>query len=611
MRFPISVYASSLFLCLILALSANAIAQGDDHVPGMTVETTMRLTSIGDLEGTGTLKMSFSGDAASELRQCILTEFDVNWDQFMDGDEARDALIAISDALNGRAYWGVTMTVANDFPNVTHAEVSDLATGLVYTDWDSTEDLSFSMDLECSGQGISKIVLITDCAVDAFVDAFNDTVDYSFKGSMHLSHEVSAFGIGSFTYPEVTNGSFQEVRTPAGVLLWYESDFEVGATGALTRETITYENFSVMENQQIAFVILIIGTLMIARMPRRRFENFRKLHPKRYRKYARPKMSVKISAIAMLAVVWLFYLLPFLFSFVVDGFLVYSYYFMFLVPAAIIAEYGFSRYIYEKSALDIPEEAIIEVKQAFLELEEEDEMLCRLCNKPIEMIEELHRCEACGVEMHIECADRAQACPACAGILFPQDTRSIECKVCGESFLHSGKDDPYSIQCTRCGAFQEEVQPSKNYLVIDHDPMMAYRMIRAMGVSGRPAMVMTSEFPGKTRADNELGDEVDVRWFSDSSTDIDNVNPKDLDGDAMETASTFLMTTKRAGLMVDGLDHLIDLNGFEKVAAFIRRLNDLAMIHGSSVLLFLDKSQVDDDQLRHISDEFDEVHDYL
>ncbi|MCJ2532818.1 MAG: DUF835 domain-containing protein [Candidatus Thermoplasmatota archaeon] len=577
----------------------------------MTVETTMSLTSIGDLEGSGTLKITFSGDVASELRQRILSEFDADFNQLMDGDEARDALISLSDALSGRAYWGVTMTVANDFPNVTDAEVSNLATGLVYTDWNSTEDLSFSMDLGCSGQGISKVILITDCAVDAFVDAFNDTVDYAFRGSMHLSHSVMAFGVGSFTYPEVTNGSFQEVRTPAGVLLWYESDFEVGGTGALTRETITYENFTVMENQQIAFVILIIGTLMIARMPRRRFENFKKLHPKRYRKYARPKMSVKISAIALLAAVWLLYLLPYLFSFVLDGFLVYSYYFMFLVPAAIIAEYGFSRYIYDKSALDIPEEAIIEVKQAFIELEEEDETLCSLCHKPIDVVEELHRCEECGTEMHIECADRAQACPACAGILFPQDTRSIECKVCGESFLHSGKDDPYSIQCTRCGAFQEEVEASKNYIVIDHDPMMAYRMIRAMGISGRPAMVMTSEFPGKTRADNELGDEVDVRWLSDSTTDIDNVNPKDLEGDAMETASTFLMTTKRAGLMVDGLDLLMELNGFEKIVAFIRRLNDLAMIHGSSILLFLDKSSIDDDQLRQISDEFDEVHDYL
>ncbi len=611
MRFTVSAYASSIILCLVLALSATAIAQGDDHAPGMTVETTMRLTSVGELEGSGTLKITFSGDAARELRQRILSEFDADFNQLMDGEEAKDALTRISDALNGRAYWGVTMTIVNDFANATSAEVSNLAAGLAYTDWNSTEDLSFSMNLECRGEGITKIVLITDCAVDAFVDVFNDTVDYAFEGTMHLSHRMSALGIGSFTHPEVTNGSFQEVRTPAGVLLWYESDFEVGGTGALTHEAITYESFSVMENPQIAFVILIIGTLMIARMPRRRFEIFRKLHPKRYRKYAKPKMSVKLSAVALLGAVWLLYLLPFLFSFVADEFLVYSYYFMFLVPAAIIMEYAFSRQVYEKSALDIPEEAIIEVKQAFLELEEEDETLCRLCSKPIDMVEELHQCEACGADMHVECADRAKSCPACAGILFPQDTRSIECNVCGESFLHSGKDDPYSIQCTRCGAFQEEVAVSKNYLVIDRDPVMAYRMIRAMGISGRAAMVMTSEFPGKIRADHELGEDVDVRWFSDSTTDIDNVDPKDLDGDAMEIASTFLMTTKRAGLMIDGLDVLIELNGLEKVVAFIRRLNDLAMIHGSSILLFLDRSWVDDDQFTRISDEFDEVHDYL
>jgi hypothetical protein len=135
--------------------------------------------------------------------------------------------------------------------------------------------------------------------------------------------------------------------------------------------------------------------------------------------------------------------------------------------------------------------------------------------------------------------------------------------------------------------------------------------MRAMGVSGRPAMVMTTEFPGKIRSGFELGDEVDVRWLSDSTTDIDNVNPKDLEGDAMETASTFLMTTKRAGLMIDGIGALIDMNGYDKVLAFVRRLNDLAMIHGSSILLFSDKGGMDEGQFKAMSDEFDEIHDYL
>jgi hypothetical protein len=578
----------------------------------MLVETDMSLTSIGDLDGSGSLAITFTGDHARNLRQQIMSEFDTDINQIIDRAEAREILVALAATLDGRPYWGVTLSVTTDFANVTLTDVSNWVRNLIHEEWDSTEDLTFTMDVDCSGAGVSKVIFITEGAVNAFVDGFDDFVGYAFEGSMRISHRLVAFGFGSFTYPEIVNGSIQEFRTPAGTVLWYSCDFEVEGVMASSLETISYERFSVLENQQIAFVILLIGSIMIARMPRRRFENFRKLHPKRYRKYARPKPSVRISAIAFLAVLWLLYVLPFVFSFAAEGFLVYSFYFLLLVPVAIAGEHFFSRYIYDKSALDIPEEAVIEVKQAILEDEEVEEgIVCSLCYKVLDLPEEVLRCAACGMQMHIECADRARACPSCGEILFPEDTRSIECKSCGESFLHTGRDDPYSIQCTRCGAFQEEVEAAKNYLVVDHDPVMAYRMIRAMGISGRPAMVMTAEFPGKTRADFALGDEVDVRWLSDSTTDIDNVNPNDLEGDAMETSSTFLMTTKRAGLLIDGIDMLVGLNGFDRVLAFIRRLNDLAMIHGSSILLFVDKSAMDEEQFKALSDEFDELHDYL
>jgi hypothetical protein len=612
MRFLIRSSALSLMLCLVLAFSGCAVAQGDDHVPGLTIESTMRLTSVGDLDGTGSLEITFTREHARQLRQHLLSEFDHDMNQVINGEEARDVMTAIADTLTGRGYWGVTMTVATDFANISLLDMATWVKNLIYYDWNSTDDLVFSLDIECSGAGFSKVIFITEGAVNAFVDGFDDCTGYAFEGSMHISHQLVAFGIGSFTQPDVVDGSLQELRTPAGTVLWYSSDFEVESLTALTQETISYERFSIMENQQIAFVILLVGSLMIARMPKHRFENFRKLHPKKYRKYARPKNSVRISAIAILALIWLPYLLPFMFSFAAEGFLVYSYFFMFIVPVAVISEHVISKQVYGRSALDIPEEAIIEVRQALVESDEvEAEVLCALCYKPIEVPEDIQACEACGTEMHVECADRAQACPSCGGILFPQDTRSIECKSCGESFLHAGRADPYSIQCTRCGAFQEEVEPAKNYLVVDKEPTMAYRMMRAMGVSGRPAMVMTTEFPGKIRSGFELGDEVDVRWLSDSTTDIDNVNPKDLEGDAMETASTFLMTTKRAGLMIDGIGALIDMNGYDKVLAFVRRLNDLAMIHGSSILLFSDKGGMDEGQFKAMSDEFDEIHDYL
>jgi hypothetical protein len=71
------------------------------------------------------------------------------------------------------------------------------------------------------------------------------------------------------------------------------------------------------------------------------------------------------------------------------------------------------------------------------------------------------------------------------------------------------------------------------------------------------------------------------------------------------------MTTKRAGLMIDGIDTLIDMNGFDKVLAYVRRLNDLATIHGSTILLHTDKSTMDEEQFKALSNEFDEIHDYL
>jgi hypothetical protein len=229
---------------------------------------------------------------------------------------------------------------------------------------------------------------------------------------------------------------------------------------------------------------------------------------------------------------------------------------------------------------------------------------------PIDVGLDLYEC-VCGFIMHMACAERSQACPQCGEILFPEHTRSVECRACGESFLTSGEEDPFTLQCTRCGAFQEEVKPSVNYLVVDIDPTRGYNMLKSMGLSGRPSMVLTSEFPGKIRDEFDLGDDFDVKWLTESTGDIDSVNIKDLEGDAMETVSTFLMTTKRSGLLVDGLEQVMTDNGFDAALAFVKRINDLAAIHGASVILWLDKERFTDDQYKAISDEFEEIHDYL
>ena len=178
-------------------------------------------------------------------------------------------------------------------------------------------------------------------------------------------------------------------------------------------------------------------------------------------------------------------------------------------------------------------------------------------------------------------------------------------------FLTSVEEDPFALQCTKCGAFQEEVKAGNNYLVLDLDGKRAYNMLRSMGMSGRPAMVLTSEFPGKVREEYSLGDDFEVKWFSETTGDIDSVDIKGLEADAMETISTFLMTTKRAGLLLDCVESVISKNSFDEALAFIKRVNDLAKVHGASVITWFDRERIPEGQAKSLSDEFDEVHDYL
>jgi hypothetical protein len=419
---------------------------------------------------------------------------------------------------------------------------------------------------------------------------------------------VTTLVIGSFTNPEIADGNITELRAPFGDVIWYS--FQGPVSSSVTADDqIAYSSFSIMENQQISFAVLFIGCLMILRMPGKNFDKFAKLHPRKFRKYAKPLMSVRISAYVLAAVLVVLYLFPFLFSFISKSAMLYAAYLYLLVPMAVIVEYFFSKGMYNKAAISIPDESIIEVKQALIQPEEgEGEILCKVCTKPINAGLEIFQC-TCGFTMHVECAEKVQTCPSCGEMLFPQRTRSIQCRSCGETFLFSGREDAYSIQCSKCGAFQEEIKGGKNYLVVDEDPRNAFMMIRAMSLSERPTMCLTTQFPGKIRSEYDLGN-VQVKWLSESSTDIDNVNPKNLDGDSMELVSTFLMTTKEAGVLLDGIESLIEMNGFDKVLAFVKRLNDLAAIHRSTIILSVNKKTVAQDQFKSISDEFDEIHDY-
>jgi hypothetical protein len=607
MRSRTVVIAALLCLFMIALPAIPAVEAQGDPANAFCLETNMTISGVLALEGKGTATITFTGATASPFRNDVLMVVPDDGQGVLSSNEIRIFLTTVSSFLLGKSYWGITIDSVEDFASASDAQILAHTSGLVDTDRNTKDvDASFSFGFSGSGEATSKMIPVAQGAADAFAVALRQAMpEFEYNGTFIVKQRVSTLGVASYTGPALTEGTLKAVRHPFGAVTWYTyvGPLESGTTA---NDTIAFESFSILENQQIAFVVLLVGGLMIARMPTKFFDKFEKLHPRKFRKYAKPLLSVKLFAIALIVVLAVLYLLPYLLS---PRAPIYSAFLYLLVPIAVVGQHFLSKKMYDKAAIDIPDESIIEVKQAMIQPEEgEGEMYCKVCYRPIEAGLELFQC-SCGARMHMDCAEKAQTCPACSQPLFPERTRSIECRACGETFLYSGSEDPYSIQCTKCGAFQEDVKPGKNYLVVDAEPENAFMMLRAMGLSERPTLIMTTQFPGKIRSDYDLVD-VQIKCFSDASTDIDNIDPKNLEADAMEVVSTFLMTTRNAGVLVDGIETLSEMNGFDKVMAFVKKLNDLARTHGSTIILSANKKLLTESQFKALSEAFDEVHDF-
>ena len=614
MRFRTAMLA--LFLCtaLIVSVPMGTSAQ-DGNV--MIIESKMSFTVLDTMTGDGKVQLTFEGDPAIELRQSLFGEqedgsyIDMNGNQYLEVPEARAFLVAFTDALVGRQHWGMTIDSPTDFRNMTDSDMRRAVSGIIDTRYDSVNPISISIGFNCIGESITKLMRPSEVPLETFAGALNAVSGFIFEGTLIVKDRVMMFGMSSFTSPDLVAGKITEIRTPIGTILWYSYEGEVLSGESAIEETMTYEPFSIYDNSQISLIVLLFGCILILRVSAKRFNKYLMQHPKRFRGSAKQLPVVRWFSWALVAVLCLFYVLPFIFSVISRNAMIYGSYLYFLVPGFIFVSYVFSKTFYDRASLQIPDDLVIPVKQAVVKQDDDSYKLrCQMCMRPIDADKELYEC-ICGHQMHMDCAEKAQACPQCGEVLFPEHTRSIQCKACDETFLSTGEEDPYTLQCTRCGAFQEEVKGGRSYIIVDIDSRRGYNMIRAMGLSGRPALIMTNEFPGKVREQYDLGDDFDVKCMCDSTTDIDSVNIHDLDGDAMETVSTFLMTTKRSGLLIEGLEVILSENGFEATLAFVKRVNDLSAIHGASVIVPVNKERIPEDEYKIISDEFDEVHDYL
>src|SRR5512136_664654 len=110
MRLIAAPLAASVVLLLMLNVP-GAVAQ-DSNL--MKIETDLSITGLSSLSGSGTVKISFAGDPAHDVRVSIINAYDTG-NQILNADELREFLQALSDALIGRPYFGMRIESATNF----------------------------------------------------------------------------------------------------------------------------------------------------------------------------------------------------------------------------------------------------------------------------------------------------------------------------------------------------------------------------------------------------------------------------------------------------------------------------------------------------------------
>lgn len=162
------------------------------------------------------------------------------------------------------------------------------------------------------------------------------------------------------------------------------------------------------------------------------------------------------------------------------------------------------------------------------------------------------------------------------------------------------------------GELQEEkriLEIGYNYLILEERTDITFEIFRDTIATGVPGLLITNSFPDKVRKAHGLED-ADIHWLSDSGDKtLSILSPKRLDFEITRTISKFIKENKEKGcvLMLDGFEYLVLENKFEKILKFVKKINDMAAMSNSTILVPVNLEAFKKEQATILKKEFDRV----
>ena len=209
---------------------------------------------------------------------------------------------------------------------------------------------------------------------------------------------------------------------------------------------------------------------------------------------------------------------------------------------------------------------------------------------------------------HLTCAAGLTQCPKCRTPITVDADRttpdvSMRCESCGELQTVPQGTDPRVAPCSNCSEFLRHLDEGKRYLVVASNPAIGFAWLRDLTKLGRPAICMTSAAVERMRL--EFGVK-DVPIVQVSSRGADTIDPKNLDPVGLRSILQITRERKGGVVLYDGLDQIISESSLGDVIGFLRKANDMAFVHGLTVIARISPGVLADEGLKRLNAEFDE-----
>ncbi|GEM_PF-4465030 len=543
-----------------------------------------------------------------------------------------------------------------------------------------------------------------------------------YTGTYTLTHHHYMVGLGSFYSPSVNNGRLYMFRTPAGEIMFYSVTIpaEEANTRSESGDTIQYSSFFAIENPQVLFAFTLLFTGIILYFPKKRYREYKKALPYRYRVLAKKSAFAGVTSKTMAALLVLGYFIPTLGPVFVSGPMFIMFGLLFSVLSAVFSAIAYSSKIKEakdlaaevekvekkeaprphaSGATTAPPSAVVPpVVNIQIQQKEEKKRLkrvkapkkketrdiqCLNCGEIFPIPVDWHDviiCPACGSivkgagegkekapaekekkerppekeetpleeeKMQPETTETketpagaaaagevgaAAGAGALAGVAAASGyvtekegagveekeepvrvvayTPEINCPMCGET-IDVEESIEYDTTCPACMTPLHVVpmipDVGYNHLLLDSDNERAYRIFSHIS-RGKNGLCISTTFPDKLRKEHDL-EGARILWVTDTTSDREETaDPHRIHFEITRAISD--VTSQGNGVvLIDGLEYLIIENGFEEVLKFIKKVTDICSMDEATLLVLLDPSSVERDQLTILKKEFDFIHD--